>query len=199
MFTVKYQLVHETYTNDDYYNNIDMATSLSYGENEVVETNTTYHPHRPTIIITTTTQENNKLEMSPSHNCSTCTTNIANNNNNTTTRTIPPNEPGQGLPPLQPPPLSTPSTTTNTESTIVLDTVTRSYRYPYRSPIVTYIMNLLYVLPYLCNIAPFQWSSQPIKKHHSTKQIWESQIITDTIVHGYNVSQPQEHPLVRWK
>jgi hypothetical protein len=110
----------------------------------------------------------------------------------------------QDPPPDPQHPYEPPSTTTSytfEDRTVVLDTITRSYRYPYRSLIVTCIMNMFYTLPYIWNWSPssFMWLSPlsyPRKHHH--KQIWESQIITDTILHDYNISQHPSYPLVRF-
>ena len=76
---------------------------------------------------------------------------------------------------------------------VVLDTIIRSYRYPYRSPLVTGMMNVLSLLPHLVWHRP--WLTTTNTNRHD-KQIWESQIITDTIVQKYNVSQQPTHPLV---
>ena len=101
--------------------------------------------------------------------------------------------------------LSSTTTSLFEETTIVLDTITRSYRYPYRSPILTCIMNIFYILPYIWNMSPstslssfvgMLFSSSYQKKNHR-KQIWESQIISDTIARDYNISLQQSYPLVR--
>jgi hypothetical protein len=108
---------------------------------------------------------------------------------------------------------SSPTNTTISHKSNNRITMKRSYRYPYRSPIMTFIMSLVYIVPqllfdlhtnrYFMGIL-FSSSSSSLypppppptittttTNTVTKKLIWESQIITDTIVQVFYHHQQQ--------